>query len=109
MKKLLVILSLLIIFVSCNRNKKGESGSDSSEVVAKINGTKITLKQFSEKLEKESRYNPSKYQTQESKKELLDEMVNNELLFQEAKKRNLEDEESIKQMMVRSLIRNYIK
>jgi peptidyl-prolyl cis-trans isomerase C len=100
---LLVLCASFVLICACSKTKKAEG-----PVIAEVNGEAITLDKFKTQYMRQSRFNPTKYATEEGKKELLDDLINNELLFQEAKKVDLSDDEQIKNMMVRTLVRKKI-
>lgn len=98
------ILALLV--VGCNTSTNNGDAIDESEAVAKVNGELISKKQFEDNLERiEQRYkqqygmNFSEGKAAKMlpsiKKRLLNQMIQEELLLQKAKKENIEisDEE----------------
>ena len=92
MKRYLAVLLIACIGIGFGCGKK-----QSKDVVATVNGKAITLAMVEEKIEKLPQY----YQpfATQHKKELVDEMVVEELLFVQAKKRKLHRDPEIKTLI----------
>ncbi|GBE05225.1 MAG TPA: peptidylprolyl isomerase [Nitrospirae bacterium] len=86
MKKLLILIFAVMIITGCNTAKQG---AGTGKNLAKINSTTITKEAFLNKLEVIPEWARARFQSEEGKKELLNEMVKEELLYQEAKKQGL--------------------
>jgi len=89
---------------SISLNSKGEG-----EVLADVGGMKIYFDEYKDRMEKQSPYIRSRYNSLEKKKEFLDNMVQFELLAIEAMKRGYGSDpevvRSAKQVMVQKLMR----
>lgn len=110
-KTFTLFLLMLVVAIGCTKKdgakKDGESQKTGPTLVT-VNGSPISLDDYQAKFQRSSRYNPEKYQEMAGKEELLKDLVDFELLFQEAKKQNLADSEQIKRMMVRALMRKEV-
>lgn len=80
---------------------------DSSDVVAIVNGTSITEEVFGLYGEKRVGVRPSEGFPEEKRKELLEELINRELIFQDAIKSKLDNNEFV-QMEIEEQIRNVL-
>ncbi len=85
MKKLLVLIFVMVFITACSSPKQ----STDKSVIAKVNNTAITKENFLDKLDRLPEWAKNRFQTDEGKKELLDEIIKEELLFQEAEKQGL--------------------
>ena len=68
----------------------------------------IYLSDYRKKFSRSARYNPEKYKEAEARRELLDDLVEFELLYKEARAKKIEETEQIKRMMVRALLRQEV-
>ncbi len=117
--------SILFCLTACGngqpvaKTSPSESGSNASawfqatgtgDVVAEINGTKIYMDEFKERMEKQSPYIRARYNTLEKKKEFLENMVRFELLAQAAIDKGYHQDpeviRSAKQVMTQKLMRS---
>ncbi|HDZ62830.1 MAG TPA: peptidylprolyl isomerase [Nitrospirae bacterium] len=85
MRKLLVLIFAMVFIAACSSPKQ----STDKSVLAKVNNTTITKENFLDKLDRLPEWARGRFQTEEGKKELLDEIIKEELLFQEAEKQGL--------------------
>jgi peptidyl-prolyl cis-trans isomerase C len=85
MRKLMVLLFAMVFIAACSSPKQ----STDKSVLAKVNNTTITKENFLDKLDRLPEWARGRFQTDEGKKELLDEIIKEELLFQEAEKQGL--------------------
>jgi hypothetical protein len=70
-----------------------------SAVVARVGDRVITLGEFAATLERMNRFDRLRYQTSEQRRQLLEQMVDAELLAQEALRRGLDKQEGVQQQM----------
>jgi len=92
MKKLYVVLVMVCVLMAFGCAKKVKE-----DVVATVNGKPITVTMLNEKIEKLPEY----YQTfaAQHKKEIVDEMIVEELLYDEAKRRKLHNDPDMKELI----------
>jgi len=94
----IMVISVMLL-IGCGKGKSPESKAPASQedVVATVNDQVITLSQIDEKIARM----PAHYQKvlQDRKAELLDDMVLEILLYEEAKKRNLDEDTEVKAML----------
>lgn len=109
-------LALVLLALGGCCNKSGSNGVPSwlqpegkGEVVATINGMNIYMDEFKDRMEKQSPYIRSRYDSLDKKKEFLENMVKFELLAQEAAKRGYDKDAEVlraaKQVMTQRLMR----
>ena len=67
-----------------------------TNTVASVNGVKITQKQYEEHLKARSQHNPRGKEAPISRQAILDELINREILLQEAKKLKLNKDKRVK-------------
>lgn len=83
---------------------------DNSAVLAQIGSQKITAQQLTEKINEQSPYVRAKFNNDDEKKKLLDNLVRFEVLAAEAKKRGYDNDPDvqrlIKQMLVEKITRD---
>jgi len=112
---------VMIFAFACDCGKKGDEAAGTGDfsialtskatgdVLADVGGMKIYFDEYKERMEKQSPYIRSRYNTLEKKKEFLDNMVQFELLGIEALKRGYGSDpeviRSAKQVMVQKLMR----
>lgn len=82
----------------------GLTKEQASTVVAQVGDTTITLGEFAAVLERMNQFDRLRYQTKERRRELLREIVDMELLAQEAKRRGLDNEPAV-QEAIRQILR----
>ena len=85
--------------------KKGSSGP----VVAHVGGDVITAEDFKRRIDEQSPFLRSRYNTLERKKELLDALVRNELLAQEAQRQGLDKTFAVREATKRAMIQELIR
>jgi len=109
-------LCALFLITSCTKTTKpadNQNGSTETErkddqILAEVNGLPIYLSDYRKKFSRSARYNPEKYKEAEARRELLDDLVEFELLYKEARAKKIEETEQIKRMMVRALLRQEV-
>lgn len=74
----------------------GVSVADAQLVLAKVGQRTITLGEYAAVLERMNRFERLRYQSSDRRQELLDELIDLELLAQEAERRGLADEPEVK-------------
>ena len=82
----------------------GLSKEQAASVVAKVGDKTITLGDFAAVLERMNQFDRLRYQTRERRRELLEEMVDMELLAQEAKRRGLDKKPEVREA-IRQILR----
>ncbi len=86
----LVAVSLLAI-TGCGKNSsKSDAKKDTTPVLAKVNGTTITQKQFETELKNLPPQLQPMAQSPDGRKELLDSMIIREIVYQDAQKQGIE-------------------
>lgn len=109
----LTILILLLIYgcSTAQENADEETAMDENKVIAKYEGGEITLKEFNEELEKVPPMSKRQFEGAKGRKDFLDRLVTNELMYKHAQELDLEnDEEVIKQLedlKMRVILRRY--
>jgi len=73
-----------------SRPARGLSAEDAAQVLATVGDVKITLGDYASAIERMDRYERLRYQSADRRKVLLDEMINLELLAQEARRQKLD-------------------
>ena len=77
----------------------GLTPEQAAAVVAKVGDRVITLGDFAAALDRMNQQDRLRYQTKEQRRKLLDEMIDNELLAQEARRRGLDKQEAVQQQV----------
>ncbi|MCC6552866.1 MAG: peptidyl-prolyl cis-trans isomerase [Polyangiaceae bacterium] len=83
----------------------GLTAEQSSRVLARIGDRRITLGDFGRTLERMDQFDRLRYQTKERRRELLGELVDVELLAQEARRRGLDKDPEVEDA-IRQLLRD---
>ena len=83
----------------------GLSSEQASQVLARVGPRTITLGDFAATLERMDQFDQARYQSLERRKELLEEMIDVELLAEDARKMHL-DERPEAQQAVRQILRD---
>ncbi|MBI4701365.1 MAG: peptidyl-prolyl cis-trans isomerase [Deltaproteobacteria bacterium] len=78
-----------------------------SAVVARVGERNITLGDFAAVLDRMNQYDRLRYQTKERRRELLEQLIDVELLAQEARRRGLDKDEMV-QAAVRQILRDAV-
>jgi hypothetical protein len=81
--------------------------NEAREVLVRVGERAITLGQYAETLLRMDQYERLRYQSEERQKELLDEMIEVELLAQEAKRRGLDRDPQV-QLRLRQALRDEV-
>jgi peptidyl-prolyl cis-trans isomerase C len=85
--------------------KKGQSGP----AVAHVGGEVITAEEFKRRIDEQSPFLRARYNTLERKKELLEALIRNELLAQEAQREGLDKSPAVRDATKRAMIQELIK
>lgn len=96
MKRLSVLILILMVAFAFACAKKKEAGS---EVLAKINTKTITKQDFIKKLNSLPEWARGRFTSQEGKRQFLDEIIKEEILYQEALKTGLDKDEDFRSKM----------
>ncbi len=91
MKKLLVFICVAAFAVGCAQ-KEGSKGP----VLAKVEGTVITKEDFLNKMNRVPEWARDRFQSEQGKKEFLDELVKEQLIYKDAVKNGLDRGEEFK-------------
>jgi peptidyl-prolyl cis-trans isomerase C len=86
----IVAISMLALTGCGKQGAKSESKKDTSAVLATVNGSDITLKQFDNELKNLPPQLQPMAQSPEGRKELLESMIIREIVYQDAQKQGLE-------------------
>ncbi len=82
-------------------------------VVATIDGVNITVREFQDRINRQSPYIRARYTSTEQKKEFLDNLVRFEVLAQQAKKEGFDKDpdvvRSMKQVMIQKLMKDHFE
>lgn len=113
--KLLSVLALGVLAFGCNggkaekkntpaANKAAASQEDIGEVLAVVNGFSIGSKEFEKSA---ARTAPKSGDTlsPEEKKEILDKLISDRLLYEESLKKNLDQDPKVQKVMINTLLR----
>jgi peptidyl-prolyl cis-trans isomerase C len=109
---------VLLVLCSCNERafdkaKAGDAGppppggltsEQAAQVLAKVGDRTITLGDYAATLERMDQFDRLRYQSPERRKELLDEIIDVELLAQDARQKHL-DEKPETQQAIRQILR----
>lgn len=83
----------------------GLTPAQAAAVVARVGDRTITLGDYAATLERMNQYDRLRYQTKDQRRKLLQEMIDNELLAQEAERRGLDQQEQV-QHAIRQILRD---
>ena len=86
-----------------------QSEGELNEVIADIDGYKITVGDFQERINKQSPYIRARYTSLERKKEFLDNLVRFEVLAKEARKRGFDQDAEVVRTMKQVMIQKLMK
>lgn len=104
-----VVLALLSgLALAAASGCKGRGG-DSGPVVAKVGNGVITAGDLKRHLEEISPFLRARFNTPERKKELLENLIRNELLAQEAERRGLDKAPQVREQMKRAMIQELLR
>lgn len=109
----LLLASAMLVLAACNRSNQGGAPSpsatltvsppardispeDAKLVLAKVGDVTITLGDYAAALDRMDRYDRLRYQTPDRRQQLLDELINVELLAQEAKRQKLDEDPEVR-------------
>lgn len=90
MKRLLALTFVVVFAFGCT-SKKGST----NPVLAKGAGVKITKEYFNERINRLPEWAMGRFRTEEGKREFLNELVKEELLYREAKKQGLSKDKEV--------------
>ncbi len=112
-----VLLAVALSLTACDEKKTelpdveqrdertGLTPTEAAEVLVKVGEHEITLGQYAETLLRMDKYERLRYQSEERQKQLLDEMIEVELLAQEAERRGLDKKPEVK-LRIRQALRD---
>src|SRR5206468_401551 len=83
--------------------------TSSGPAVAHVGDEVITAEEFKRRIDEQSPFLRSRYNTLERKKELLEALVRNELLAQEARREGLDKSPAVREATKRAMIQELIK
>lgn len=86
-----------------------QNPADLAEVIAEIDGEKITVGDFQERINKQSPYIRARYTSMERKKEFLDNLIRFEVLAKEAKRRGMDQDPEVVRTMKQVMIQKLMK
>jgi peptidyl-prolyl cis-trans isomerase C len=92
MKKILILIFAAIILSGCAQKKESDK-----PFLAKVNNKTITNQDFMDKLETLPEWARARFKSAQGKREFLDEIIKEEILYQEAIKIGLDKEETFKE------------
>jgi len=87
---------------ACNKGQNGPA-------VAHVGGEVITAEDFKRRIDEQSPFLRARYNTLERKKELLEALIRNELLAQEAQREGLDKSPTVREATKRAMIQELIK
>ena len=88
--------------LACKKDKGGPA-------VAHVGGEVITAEEFKRRIDEQSPFLRARYNTVERKKELLEALIRNELLAQEAQREGLDKSPAVRDATKRAMIQELIK
>lgn len=112
MKKLLLMMFLAAFLIGCNAKE-----SPAESVLAKVNAVTITEEDFISKINRLPAWAKDRFKGEAGKKEFLDELIKEELMYQEAKKLGINKEKEFqdtikdfkKVTLISTLLKNEIE
>ncbi|MFH1726986.1 MAG: peptidylprolyl isomerase [Pseudomonadota bacterium] len=112
MRKILFTIIIIFIIFTCAcdfGSKKDANSIQDAKVIASVNNKKISVDDYNKKLKTQKNLNPTDYNSLQAKKELLEEMIDFELLFQEAMREGFDEDIQIKQTMIKTFLKEKTK
>lgn len=94
-KNILIIAVSVIIAIGCAQKKESDQKMAAVPYLAKVNDVLITREAYMEKMNSLPEWARGKFTTEEGRKEFLDEIIKEELLYQEASKKGFDDDPAI--------------
>jgi peptidyl-prolyl cis-trans isomerase C len=97
---------------ACNKSAKHTSGSDnadSSQVVAKVDDTVITVGEMQERINKQSPFIRARYASADKKKEFLDNLIRFKVMAREAQKRGYDKDPEVVRVMEQQMISKFLQ
>ncbi|MGC4069748.1 MAG: peptidyl-prolyl cis-trans isomerase [Polyangiaceae bacterium] len=91
------------VIASASPEARGLSREEAAQVLAKVGDVTITLGDYAAALDRMDRYERLRYQSADRRQALLDEMINVELLAQEAKRQKLDETDEFKMRLDQAL------
>lgn len=104
MKKFMILICVVVFAVGCSQ-KDGSKGP----VLAKVEGTVITKEDFLNKINRVPEWARDRFQSEEGKKEFLDELIKEQLIYKDAMKNGLDRDENFKRDLEEFKKMNLIK
>ena len=110
----LILVSLLLAagLEACNKsNSAGPSqgNADTSQAVAKVDDTIISIGELQERINKQSPFIRSRYTSNDKKKEYLDNLIRFEVMAKEAKKRGYDQDPEVVRVMKQQMISKFLQ
>jgi peptidyl-prolyl cis-trans isomerase C len=96
----------------CKRKSKSSGGAqsgDATQVVAKIDDSRITVADVQERMNKQSPFVRARFTTPEKKKEFLDTLIRFEVLANEAEKRGYDKDPEVQRVMKQQMISKFLQ
>ncbi|MCK5426123.1 MAG: peptidylprolyl isomerase [Thermodesulfovibrionia bacterium] len=91
MKKVVALICIAVFAVGCSL--KGDSDSP---ILAKVDDTAITEEDFIDEMNRIPAWAKMRFQTEDGKKQFLDELIKKELIYQDAKRNGLHRDDELK-------------
>jgi parvulin-like peptidyl-prolyl isomerase len=99
----------LLISAGCNQETGSRPNAESGQVLAVVGTGTVTAEEFKARLSEQPAFVQARFGTPEKKRELLDNLIQQELLVQEARRRGLDKDPEIQatleKLMVQKLVR----
>ncbi len=87
----------------------GLSQEDAAKVLAKVDGTTITLGEFVRRINEQSPFLRARYNSPERRREFLDNLIRFELLAREAERRGYGDDTEVQRTLKQAMIQRLMK
>jgi peptidyl-prolyl cis-trans isomerase C len=87
----------------------GLSAEDARKVLAKVDGTTISLGEFADRINQQSPYLRARYNSPERRREFLDNLIRFELLAQEAERRGYGNDDEVQRTLKQVMIQRLMK
>jgi parvulin-like peptidyl-prolyl isomerase len=99
----------LLVCAGCNQETGSRASADSGQVLAVVGTGTITVEEFKARLSEQPAFVRARFDSPEKKRELLDNLIQQELLAQEARRRGVDKDPEIQatleKLMVQKLVR----
>ena len=104
MKRLLFLIFAVVFFIGCTQKE-----SSKGPVLAKVDGTVITKEDFINKISRVPEWARERFQSEQGKKEFLDELIKEQLIYKDAIKNGLDRDNAFKKELEEFKKMNLIK